>query len=245
MLFYKNRRRRLIKGAGGSAKGMTHSGSLCCRYEHSASHRTADKTRIIRGYIPALIDLAVVCPTEGVKTGAMDLLRTLPSRRVDGPARIRVRRGTPLSPAQLKFHAALRSSRFPFSLPFFSFFFFHTLGSVIGPSVLLLLVRSSRVRSPELSSRRSCSHASLNPFPRFSLSLLRTSMRFALPFHFHFGVPTSRFSGRDIIVPTKPLSPLDFKGTILRIFTHERILDPHGKLHERRAVQILRSSINL
>lgn len=174
----------------------------------------------MRGYIPALIDLAAVRPTEGVKTGAMDLRsqRTLPPRRVDGPARVRVRRVvTPLSLARQKFHAASRS--FSLSLSFFfpflfSFFFVHTrprLGNWPPPRTHAPFVRlrSFRVRSSELSSRHSsvsltspCSYASLNPFFPFSLSRAFTNFRticrsVSFP---PLGAPASRFFGaRDVI----------------------------------------------
>lgn len=82
-------------------------------------------------YIPALIDLAAVCPTEGVKTRAMDLCFTYVASSSCRRTRADPRAAhiTPLSLARLKFHAALRSSsRFPFLSFFFLFFFlfFHT-----------------------------------------------------------------------------------------------------------------------
>lgn len=133
--------------------------------------------------------------------------------RVDGPARIRAHNAAFSGTA--KFHAALRSSsRFPFL--FFSFRT-HPI-SVIGPRrapVLLLFVRSFvrfESRSPELSrfAAPTFSHVAftLIPFSRvFPLDrLLRTSVRFNVPFHLHLGVPV--FGARHYCTVADPLFPL-------------------------------------
>lgn len=204
------------------------------------------QTHIMRGYIPALIDLAAVRPTEGVKTGAMDLsaLRTLPPSRVDGLAW----RVTPLSLARLKFYAALRSSSSRLFLSFsfsFSFLFFFSytpdLGSVIGPRcapVLLLFVHSFRARSSELSFRislTSCSHASLNPFPsppRFSFTNFRViCCSVSFPSR-RTGEPV--FGARRYCTRRIRSSRLWLWLEVLPFVFYEReIPDPHGKLHER------------
>lgn len=167
----------------------------------------------MRGYIPALIDLAAVRPTEGVKTGAMDLRsqRTLPPRRVDGPARVRVRRVvTPLSLARQKFHAASRSFSLSLSFffPFLFFLFFSytpDLASVIGPRhapmpLLFVSVRfefalpSSRLATLPYLSRRRAHTRLLIPFPVFPLARLY-ELPYDLPFRF---ISTSRRAGEPV-----------------------------------------------
>lgn len=162
-----------------------------------------------------------------------------------------MRRVTPLSLARLKFHAALRSSsRFPSLFFFFFFLSFHffsytrpRLGNWPPPRLRAPFVRSfvrfefalpsSRLTALPHFSRRAHTRL-LILFPRFpSRAPLRTSVRFTLPFHFHFGVPASRFSGRGVIVLANPLFPLDFEDATLRILRAREILDPHGKLRKR------------
>lgn len=162
------------------------------------------QTRIMRGYMAALIDLTVVCPTEGVKTGAMDLryVRCLLLVSTDP------RNAAFSSAAEISRSTAVLLSRFPF-LFFLSFFLFSYTRPRLGnwpPPRLLLFIRSfvssslfqALVPSPLFHPHllTSCLHASLNPFSRFpSRAPLRTSVRFALPSRFHLGVPASRFFG--------------------------------------------------
>lgn len=226
---------------------MTHSSKLTRAFGRPPY---SWQTRIMRGYIPALIDLAAVCPTEGVKTGAMDLqLRTLASsscRRTRADPRA-ARNVAFSSTAEIsRSIAALLSFSFPF-LPFFlSFFRTPDLSSVIGPrraSVLLLFVRSFEFALPRsrlAALLTSCSHASLNPFPPFSLSHAFTNFR-AICSSVSFPFRRAGFRGETLYQRIRS-SCLTLK-MLPSVFYEREVLDPHGKLRERErrlVVQVLR-----